>query len=141
MVPLTEVTSPSNSLFPLSTYLAFCFPLSFYNKKYTQFTGVFNSNYYAIEGLTASLFIEARNCEIKNLRLINCDISSETSNVGAVAGFASNAIISDCTVTGAVRGASANAQVGGIVGSASLSQIRVCKNEAKYSPMDDNKME
>jgi uncharacterized repeat protein (TIGR02543 family) len=101
-----------------------------------QFNGTLNGNAYAIKGLRASLFVEARNCEVKDLRLVDCDISSATGSAGGIVGSAVNAVIRDCLVTGRVRGAAGNAKVGGIAGSASLSQINGCGNEASIASGD-----
>ena len=86
------------------------------------FTGIFDGNGYTITGLyinrpssnEVGLFSDTNGTEIKNVGLINVDISSNGSfNAGGLIGVCKSSV-TNCYVTGSVNGSSGNA--GGLIG-------------------------
>jgi uncharacterized repeat protein (TIGR02543 family) len=91
------------------------------------FTGIFDGNGFAIAGLTDSLFGQIAGGEIRNLTL-DCDIYS-SGLIGAIAGSAVDTAITNCRVSGTVRGV----QAGGLLGSALRCEIVACDNLANIT--------
>ena len=83
------------------------------------FTGTFDGNGHTISGLTSTiggLFAVISGATVKNLGLVNADISSPTNNAGILVDLANNgALIENCFSTGTLT-ASARSSHGGLVG-------------------------
>ncbi len=108
----------------------------------SRFTGIFDGNYHSISGFSYSetstsyvgLFGYISDGTIKNLRVISPSLTDtgfdDMSYVGPIAGYAENANISDCSVTGGtIQGED---YVGGLVGLASC-YIASCRSSASVS--------
>ena len=91
------------------------------------FTGEFNGNGYSLSNLNisstslrAALFGRTNGATLKNIALINSNVTSTVGYVGGLVGSASNSTIANSYATGSVSG---NNSVGGLVGWAYNSTI------------------
>jgi len=109
-------------------------------KPINGFQGVFNGGNYRIRDLVINelcdnvgLFGTIQNCSFSNVTIDNANVNG-LSNVGILAGYARNIIITNCHVSGNVHGES---EVGGLVGSAAYGELidccsAYCYVEAEY---------
>ncbi|MCF8365973.1 MAG: T9SS type A sorting domain-containing protein [Bacteroidales bacterium] len=110
----------------------------------TPFTGSYNGNGHSITGLhinrpganMAGLlgYVQASGKEIRNLNLLDVDITGGSGSTGGLMAVISDGLVSDCKVTGVVNGID---NVGGLIGFAQkLSgniQISDCRIEANVT--------
>jgi hypothetical protein len=108
----------------------------------TTFTGGFDGNGYVISNLTYStalatsqvgMFGSTDHATIKNISLVNVNISSPGSNIGGLIGYQNYGTVTNCSTTGSVSGAEA---VGGLVGHTygdSVSKILNCYSTASVT--------
>lgn len=98
------------------------------------FRGTYDGDGFYIENLfvnrpgwqSAALFRSVQNATVKNLGLVNCDITS-AHTVGAIAGWTSNSLTVNCYATGTVSTGDSGDQVGGLFGvNGSDATIRNC---------------
>ena len=95
------------------------------------------------DSVFAGLFSIAIDAEIKNLRLLNTKITIETDRccfIGAIAGYAENTTVSDCTVSmrGSLTVSSKDAGVGGMIGYLKTGEVKDCAVEAELEFVDVN---
>ncbi len=103
----------------------------------------YDGNRIEYETVFAGLFSIVTNAEITDLHLINAKISIETDQhcfTGALAGYASSSVFSDCSA--AVRShlaiTSVNAGVGGLIGFSLINEFRNCNVDAELVFTDQN---
>lgn len=83
------------------------------------FAGDFDGDSYQIKNLhvnvsgLAGLFAKLSGATLSNLRLVDADVTSTTNDAGIIAGFATNTVIEDSSVAGAVKG---KGTTGGFIG-------------------------
>ena len=104
----------------------------------------YDGNYKEYESSFAGLFSVVRDAEIRNLRLLNADIRIETDRdcfLGAIAGYASNTLLSGCTVTmrGMLTLSSVDAGVGGLIGFSVNCTVESCETDAELVFADVNR--
>lgn len=86
----------------------------------TSFTGKLDGHSYSITGLTSfdsgkrGLFGSTRGADIRNLRIVDAQVTSTNNAAGAVVGYGTETTISRVSVTGSVTSQSSNA--GGLAG-------------------------
>ncbi len=95
-----------------------------------KFKGTFDGNGYAISNLTTDtntsggLFGSAYNATIRNVNLVNVDITG-TGSSGGLAGWADKCTITNCSATGSVY-CNGGYFAGGLIGSADEATITQC---------------
>lgn len=95
------------------------------------------------DSVFAGLFSIAANAEIKDLHLLNTEITVETEQccfIGAIAGYAENTAISGCSVTmrGSLTVSAKDAGVGGMIGYLKNGEITDSSVEAELVFIDVN---
>lgn len=103
----------------------------------------FDGNRKRYDTVFAGLFSAAEGATIRDLNLLNAEITVETDQncfIGAIAGFASDTVIENCSVTmrGTLTVSSVNAGLGGIVGFWKESEANRCRVEAELCFIDVN---
>ncbi len=108
-----------------------------------SFSGTFDGNEKTITGLTistdsgasgyaAGLFGYIEGGTVKNVNLVNTNITSSKDHVGGIAGYSENGSIQNCTNTGdtsiSVPSNSDYSRVGGIVGNNNGGTVQGCNN-------------
>ena len=95
------------------------------------------------ETVFGGLFSVVTGAQIKNLRLLNAKITIETDRhcfLGAIAGYAENTTITDCTVSvrESLMLSGINVGVGGVIGYCRESEVSACTVEAELLFIDLN---
>ena len=91
------------------------------------FSGMFDGQGHTIQGLRAKaddgrgafgLFAALHGATVKDLHLKDVTVEANYAHTGAVAGRATNSLVTDCTVSGSVHGSSAEGghSLGGVIG-------------------------
>lgn len=104
----------------------------------------YDGNYKEYESSFAGLFSVVNDAEIRDLRLLNADIRIETDRdcfLGAIAGYASNTVLSGCIVTmrGMLTLSSVDAGVGGLIGFSVNCTVESCTSDAELVFADVNR--
>jgi hypothetical protein len=108
------------------------------NRQKVQFTGNFNGNNHIISNLYINrgeddyvgLIGYSDYATIKNLNLINCNITCTGKFIGSIIGYSRYGSISKCYCAGNINGGS---YIGGIVGEASSLSINSCYTNCSIS--------
>lgn len=104
----------------------------------------FDGNRKEYETSFAGLFSIVTNAEIRNLRILNAKISIETDSncfTGAIAGYAKESLIENCTVStrSTLTISAVNCGVGGMIGFADHCTFDSCSAEAELVFIDVNR--
>jgi hypothetical protein len=110
----------------------------------TNFTGTFDGNGYAISNLTyttttavnyVGLFGYTNSATVRNLGIVNANISTGGSYAGGLVGFQSSGAITNCYSTGTISSSStsSSANAGGLVGFQSNGNITTCYSTGTVS--------
>lgn len=103
----------------------------------------YDGNRKEYDTVFAGLFSIMTNAEVKHLRILNEKITIETDQncfIGAIAGYAENSVISDCTVymRGTLSSSGINLGVGGLIGYFEKGQVADSTVEAELLFVDLN---
>ena len=103
----------------------------------------FDGNRKRYDTVFAGLFSVAEGASIRNLRILNAELDIETDQncfLGAIAGYAKDTVIENCTVSmrGTLTVSSVNVGLGGMVGFWEESEASGCSVEAELLFLDGN---
>ena len=104
----------------------------------------YDGNRKQYETVCAGLFSAATGAAIRDLNLLNVKIDVDTDRhcfIGAVAGYAKETTVSNCTVTAreTLKLTSVNAGVGGVIGFSEDCTVENCSVEAELQFIDTNR--